>query len=93
MSTEQAELMADRDLREVERDCKPESQVDENVMCVKQILYEHGGSRIYIENEKTHRGLLVDTYHTKEFAVAIKEFTENWLIDKKHGERNRRGKG
>jgi hypothetical protein len=47
-------------------------------MTLKQNIYKHGGSRIWRENE-TKRDLLVDTYHTKAFAKAVRQFVEDWL--------------
>ena len=38
-------------------------------------IYPHGGSRIFIDGEAGDRVLLIDTYHTKEFAEYIKECT------------------
>ena len=47
---------------------------------LKQMIYEHGGSRIYThDGNDEHRDLFIDTYHTKEFAIAARKFTEDWL--------------
>lgn len=45
---------------------------------VHQTIYKHGGSRIWTESGD-HRDLLAHTYHTKEYAIAIRDFTQNWL--------------
>jgi len=52
---------------------------------LKQNLYDHGGSRIYTEIDGK-RILICDTYHTEEFALAVRDFTEKWL--KESGEPN-----
>lgn len=44
---------------------------------IKQTIYEHGGSRIWIELDG-QRNLLCDTYHTKELAVVVRGFIEHW---------------
>ena len=46
---------------------------------IQQSLYEHGGSRIWIEvdNDKT---LLCDTYHTKELSLAVFQFIKSWTL-------------
>ena len=54
-------------------------RVDAEVMRIKHDIYDHGGSRLYTEDDKGNRNLIVDTYHTKESALAIREFTEKWL--------------
>ena len=47
---------------------------------LKQMIYEHGGSRIYLhDGNDNNRNLLMDTYHTEEFAIAARKFTEDWL--------------
>ena len=63
-------------LKETDRES---GQVENIVMRIKHNIYDHGGSRLYVEDEKGNRNLIVDTYHTKEYALAIREFTEKWL--------------
>lgn len=46
---------------------------------IKQNIYNHGGSRIWREDEAGRRDLLVDTYHTEEFAEDVRRFTEEWF--------------
>jgi len=43
-----------------------------------QTLYSHGGSRIYSHADDGSRTLLLDTYHTKEFAKAAMAFVVQW---------------
>lgn len=45
---------------------------------VHQRIKNHGGSTIWTE-QGNHRDLLAHTYHTTEYAVAIRDFTQNWL--------------
>lgn len=47
-------------------------------MTLKQTIYDHGGSCIWRENDGK-RDLLADTYHTREFAEAVRRFTEEWF--------------
>jgi len=54
-------------------------QVENIFMRIKHNIYDHGGSKLYTEDKKGNRNLIVDTYHTKEYAIAIREFTEKWL--------------
>jgi len=59
-------------------------QIESKVDCdsvsrgLEQVIYDYGGSRIYIEKDG-HRELLADTYHTEEFAVAVRNFIDDWL--------------
>jgi hypothetical protein len=46
---------------------------------LQQIIYDHGGSRIWIEQPGGKRGLMADTYGNAEYAKAVHEFTEKWL--------------
>ena len=49
---------------------------------LKQVIYDHGGSRIYLaEKDDSDRELLVDTYHTEEFAIAVRDFVSKWLSE------------
>ena len=48
---------------------------------LKQTIYGHGGSRIWIETDKG-RELVADTYMDEPFAVAIRDFAEQWLNSK-----------
>lgn len=45
---------------------------------LKQIIYEHGGSRIYLENPYT-RELLADTYGNVKIAEVVRKALEEWL--------------
>ena len=45
---------------------------------LRQTIYEHGGSRIWIEKDGK-RELLADTFTTEEYAKAVRDFTEQWL--------------
>lgn len=42
-------------------------------------IYDHGGSRIFIDGESGDRQLLVDTYYTKEFAEYIGKCTREYF--------------
>lgn len=53
----------------------PADQIDGEI---KQILYAHGGSRIYAEDGRKRR-LLADTYENEEYSLAVFEFTKNWF--------------
>jgi len=44
-----------------------------------QTIYDHGGSRIWIETPDGRRDLLADTYTTADYAKAIRDFSEQWL--------------
>ena len=47
---------------------------------IRDCIYEHGGSRIWREVDgEAGRDLLADTFHTKEFAEAVRVFTEEWI--------------
>jgi len=50
---------------------------------LKHSIYPHGGSRLYFE-EDNERKLIVDTYLTAEYAIAVRDFTQQWLL--KHPE-------
>ena len=52
---------------------------------IKQSIYDHGGSRIWREPDG-RRDLLVDTYHTREFAEAVRDFTDKWFRENVTGE-------
>lgn len=45
---------------------------------ISQTIYDHGGSRIWIEKDG-NRKLIADTYTTKDYALALRDFTEQWL--------------
>ena len=45
---------------------------------LRQTIYSHGGSRIWIE-KPGGRELVADTYTDAEYAKAIREFTEEWM--------------
>jgi hypothetical protein len=45
---------------------------------IKQVIYTHGGSRIY----SGERDLLVDTYADREFAEYIKECVDKYFKDR-----------
>ena len=49
-----------------------------NIKKIKQTIYEHGGSRIYIDLP-TGRELIADTYSSAEYAKAVLQFTKEWL--------------
>jgi hypothetical protein len=50
---------------------------------LRQTIYEHGGSRIWIEKPGGGRELLADTYTTADYANAVRDFTEKWLRQNK----------
>ena len=50
---------------------------DGSAMC--QTIYDHGGSRIWIEKPDGRRELLADTFTTADYAKAVRNFTEEWL--------------
>jgi len=51
---------------------------------LKQTIYDHGGSRIYLVDDKNQRDLIADTYYTEEYALAMMEFTKHWFATKKN---------
>jgi len=56
---------------------------------IKQDLYDHGGSRIYILMPNNERKLRVDTYGgNREFSKAVFEFTKKWFTE--YAERRKR---
>jgi len=48
---------------------------------LRQTVYPHGGSRIWVEEPDGSRNLIADTYTTAEYAEAVRDFTEQWLRD------------
>lgn len=46
---------------------------------LRQTIYDHGGSRIWLEKPNGRRELLADTYTTADFAKVVRAFTEEWL--------------
>jgi len=48
---------------------------------LRQTVYPHGGSRIWVEEPDGSRNLIADTYTTAEYAEAVRDFTEKWLRD------------
>ena len=44
-----------------------------------QTIYGHGGSRIWIEKRDGGRELVADTYMDDKYAIAIRDFTDEWL--------------
>ncbi len=50
----------------------------EEAATLRQDLYEHGGSRLWVEVDG-RRNLLVDTYHTRELAEDVRRFVRGWL--------------
>lgn len=42
-------------------------------------IYDHGGSRIFIDGESGDRKLLVDTYYTKDFAEYIEQCVKEYF--------------
>ena len=42
-------------------------------------IYEHGGSRIYIDGESGDRQLLIDSYYSKEFAEYIEQCVKEFF--------------
>ena len=50
-----------------------------NGSAMRQAIYDHGGSRIWIEKPDGGRELLADTYTTAAYAKAVRDFTEEWL--------------
>ena len=71
--------------KKTEVETKPEPR-SELASSVRQSIYKHGGSRLWIE-QNGERELIVDTYTTAEFAKAIRAFTEEWLRQNAAGER------
>jgi hypothetical protein len=53
-------------------------------MKLKQTVYDHNGSRIWLEDGE-HRKLLVDTYPmgTSDFATEIMDFVRLWIAHHK----------
>lgn len=54
---------------------------------LRQDIYEHGGSRIWIEEDDGTRSLVADTYTTAELSKAIRDFILAWLIEKNRKEK------
>jgi len=52
---------------------------------IRQIIYPHGGSRIYAEENGT-RKLLADGYHDQEFSQALGEFVREYFVKKKNAD-------
>jgi hypothetical protein len=50
-------------------DCSPE---------IQQTIYEHGGSRIWREIDG-RRDLIADTFQSREYAEAVRDFTATWF--------------
>jgi hypothetical protein len=47
-----------------------------------QTIYMHGGSRIWIQNTDGSRELIADTYKDVQYAIAVRDFTDEWLKNK-----------
>jgi len=47
---------------------------------IKQTIYQHGGSRIWIEASGGTRELLADTYRDEAFALAVKKLADEWYL-------------
>ena len=52
-------------------------QLTDRERVIKQDIYDHGGSRIWIE-QNGDRELVADTYQSKEFAEAVKKLVDEW---------------
>lgn len=63
---------------------------------IKQTLYQHGGSRIWIEDKDGTLDLIADTYpgRGERFSLDVGEFIDQWLedhisaLDKEEGDQN-----
>lgn len=47
---------------------------------IKQIIYAHGGSRIYSQSGR-ERDLMADTYKNEAYSLAVFEFTKKWFAE------------
>lgn len=52
-------------------------------------IYEHGGSRIYIDQPGVGRRLVADTYLNEDFASAVKAFVQTWIDEHPESLENR----
>lgn len=55
------------------KDKPTKQQIKDRAKDLVHNIYEHGGSRIFVDGESGERCLLVDTYYTKEFAEYIEK--------------------
>ena len=53
---------------------------DNSKRLVKQSIYRHGGSRIWVEHSDGERELVADTYQDKAFAEAVKKLADEWYL-------------
>jgi hypothetical protein len=56
---------------------------DNSKRLVKQSIYQHGGSRIWVEHSDGERELVADTYQDKAFAEAVKKLADEWYLPNK----------
>ena len=59
---------------------KGDMSKDNSKRLVKQSIYPHGGSRIWVEHSDGERELIADTYQDKAFAEAVKKLADEWYL-------------